>query len=122
MYWGDNMTKFFFRYATEKATINRIRCRKTDAGNWITEHEEMTSHTVKFFQHLFSRPHAPNNSHRSQVVQEIISKFRRRLSHDDIQWLSQPFSEKEVKVAFFGINAWKASDPDGILALFYHKL
>ena len=30
--------------------------------------------------------------------------------------------EPEVREAFYGVNRWKAWEPDGILALFHHKL
>ena len=44
-----------------------------------------------------------------------------RLSEEDMTKLSSTFTGRDIKMAMFGINAFKAPGPDGYLALFFQK-
>jgi len=50
---GDNMTKFFFKHAKERATHSHIRGCKIENGRWITDQDELAKHAVQYFQNLF---------------------------------------------------------------------
>lgn len=48
----------------------------------------------------------------------MVSEFRKQRAHEDVEWLSQPSTEEEVRFAFFGMNPGL----DDILAIFCRNL
>lgn len=76
----------------------------------------MESVVHDYFQGLF-RTANPNEGD----MDEVLSALDSRLSVEDVQTLSQPFTTKEVLDAITYMSPLKPPGPDGYPALFYQK-
>ncbi|KAJ8446527.1 hypothetical protein Cgig2_027489 [Carnegiea gigantea] len=104
---GDNMTKFFFNYAKERASRNCIRGCQAEDGRWIDDQDELTCYAVNYFQQLYCPPQPINESNTGQTLSHVVSRCRKQLTQDDTEWLSQPSTKEEVRSTIFDMNGWK---------------
>ena len=62
------MTKFFFGYAKERTTLNRVRGCKASDAKWIMDQTKINTRAIQYFQELFWSAQAPVDSDRQRHV------------------------------------------------------
>lgn len=55
---GDANTKFFHLSVLNRRRKNKISYFKDNSGNWIMDHNAIVSHTVTFFQNMYTSAHS----------------------------------------------------------------
>jgi len=82
-------------------------------GNWVTAHDDMCTLVRNYFNSIFTEKQGDQ--------QAIISCVQPRVSEEDNNILTQPFTEQEFKDAVFSMHPDKSPGPDGLNPAFFHR-
>lgn len=113
---GDKNTSYFHARATVRKQVNKITGLQNGAGTWVRDKKGMEGLVDEYFRGLF-RSSNPNDGDIEAMLHTVVP----RLTMEDTDLLSQPFTEQEVKDAISSMSPLKSPGPDGYPALFYHK-
>ena len=112
---GDLNTTYFYRICQTRASYNAIRAFLTDAGRWITDPQEMSTHAISHFQAVLG--------HQSPTLFTPPHWFHDLSSYSFPSHLSQIMitipSSEEIRSMFFKLNPNKAPGPDGLTSAFF---
>lgn len=106
---------------------NEVRVLVDDAGCELTERSAIRWTFVDYFMNIYRA--APGDSVHHQIsvmlndrVVWALINLPRKLSPQDCNDLLQPFTNDEIRKAFFDMGGLKYPGPDGIPACFYKKM
>nr|XP_016460478.1 PREDICTED: uncharacterized protein LOC107783960 [Nicotiana tabacum] len=110
---SDKNNKYFHSYMKERRNANRILSIKAK-GNRVTNVEEIVEVFVEFYSNLLGSTTDKREHVYSPLVREgkIVTEGQR-------QFLTEEFTEKEVKQALWKIDGEKAPGPDGYRSKFF---
>jgi len=91
-----------------KNTIKKLR---DEHGNWVAAHDDMCTLVRNYFNSIFTEKQGDQ--------QAIISCVQPRVSEEDNNILTQPFTEQEFKDAIFSMHPDKSPGPDGLNPAFF---
>jgi len=109
---GDKNTKFFHNSLLHRQVRNRVHSLKDDAGNLVTDSQEMGQMASTYYEKLLTAPQLPINRDAQQV-------FTRSISDESLLSLNLPITADEIKAALFSIPDNKSPGPDGYNAFFF---
>ncbi|KAJ9562374.1 hypothetical protein OSB04_007534, partial [Centaurea solstitialis] len=109
---GDENSRFFHSYVNNKAKRGRIHGLNIN-GNWETKPELIKEAVWKFFDKKFSESHP--------IRPSFKSRFFKKISTEQKEWLDAPFPEQEIKQAVWNCGYNKAPGPDGFTLEFVRK-
>ena len=109
---GDNNTKYFQMIANGK---HRKKCifSLEHEGNKIEGQNNLKNYITQFYKELFG-PSEDNHFTLSDRMDDIP-----QVSMAENEFLTAPFTEKEIRDAIFAMEHNKAPGPDGFPAEFY---
>lgn len=111
---GDQNTKYFHMKATGRRRRNMIRGIRSDTGEWVIDHDEITSTAVEYFTQLFT-------SATSGSSETVLDSLDGRVTESMNSMLRKDFTQEEVRTAMFQMSPSKAPGPDGMNANFFQK-
>lgn len=111
-------TRYFHSVVKWRRISNRILKIKGNDGNWIENYEEVEQFIRNYFQHSCLNP---NDLEEDFIIKELESLPIPQVTEEQAFSLYQPFTESEITTIVLQLKAFKASDPDGIPAEFFHK-
>lgn len=95
VYWladGDTNSKFFHASASARKRRNTIKKLRDPSGNWIVAHDELCSLVRNYFTNIFTSQQGDHHP--------IISCVQPRVSIEENNILTAPFTESEFKDSF----------------------
>jgi len=110
---GDTNSKFFHASASALRWKNSIKKLRDETGNWSTSHDDLCQVVRNYFTTMFAAKQGD--------YQDIISCIQNKVSSDDNNTLTQPFTEQEFQDAIFSMHSDKSPGPDGLNPAFYHR-
>lgn len=110
---GDQNSKFFHSYASNRRRNNQFYKLKNDQGQWVEWEDGLNELMTDYFSNLFTATDVDWH--------EVLSYIPTTVSREQNESLLQPISVKEVKDAMFQMNSDKAPGPDGITPGFFQK-
>ena len=110
---GDTNSKFFHASASARRRKNSIKKLRDETGNWVSSHDDLCAVVRNYFTSIFTARHGDYG--------DIISCVQSKVSDDDNNSLTQPFTEKEFQEAIFSMHPDKSPGPDGLNPAFYHR-
>ena len=93
---------------------NRISRISDEAGNWISNEDDIKNLIQFHFSNLFAGNDSSDYSH-------LIDLIPKKVTDNMNSLLLKPISIQEVKAAVFSLGGSKAAGPDGIPGSFYQK-
>ena len=110
---GDSNTRYFQMVASGK---HRKKCifSLDNEGVKVEGQNNLKSYITKFYKHLFG-PSVDNNFSFDEDATEDIPQ----VTQAENEFLTAPFTEKEIREAIFDMEHNKAPGPDGFPAEFY---
>lgn len=93
---------------------NNFHQLKDDTGRWHSWDFGLANLICDYFEKLFLSNQGEFES--------VIDCVDRKVTDDQNDFLSRPFSAEEVEIALFDMHPDKARGPDGFNPIFYHKL
>lgn len=117
LWWGkgDASTSYFHRMVAARKAFNHIHYLIDDAGTRFETHREIESHCVDYFSNFMGGPVEPQ-----MFIQEDINLlFNFSCSADDQEGFKKPFTEQDIKIAFFSLPRNKICGPDGYSSEFF---
>lgn len=93
---GDKNTAYFHARASTRNHINNIKGLQNTNGVLVRRKEEMEAVVDEYFRNLF-RSSSPSEGD----IEDVLHDLGTRLSEEDATFLSQPFTDQEVKDALF---------------------
>ncbi|KAK6160956.1 hypothetical protein DH2020_004337 [Rehmannia glutinosa] len=112
---GDKNMAFFHKTASGRRDRNRVEKILDDSGVWIEDEEAMKGVFTDYFQNLFT---SEPNLDMSRAIDAVDNK----MTDEENDLLTRPFTEEEVTEALAQMHPTKAPGPDGMQAIFYKKL
>ncbi|KAH1048009.1 hypothetical protein J1N35_038793 [Gossypium stocksii] len=110
--FGDRNTKYFHSRTMQRQKANRIMSLRTSSGEWSTDQNFLREEVVRFFEKLYGE--TPSHEYSSYDLFP-------RLAVDDIDFLSKPILNDEIKKAFFDMALLKAPGSNGFHAYFFQS-
>jgi hypothetical protein len=111
---GERNTSFFHVCATQRTKKNRIKCLRTEGGQWVEE-RDLCDYIGNQYSSLFQ-------SQGVQRLDEIMNAVQRKVSPTMNDSLLAAYTEEEITTVLNGIGDLKAPSPDGMPAIFFKKL
>ena len=111
---GDRNTKFFHARASERRKKNTILGIWNDDGFWCESKESIVATTVSYFEKIYSTS-SPSG------ISEVVDALPRCVTEDMNAELTKVFTRDEVTTTLQQLHPTKASGPDGMSAIFFHK-
>jgi hypothetical protein len=108
---GDRNTKIFHASATARKKVNRILSLDDDAGNKVTNEQDLRDVARHYFVNIFQKQGGDFSS--------IINVINPSISALDNDKLTAPFTKDEFRIALFAMQLDKCSRPDGYSPGFY---
>ncbi|XP_074282891.1 uncharacterized protein LOC141607441 [Silene latifolia] len=126
---GDTCTKFFFNWVKGRAGRNYILSVKDLSGCWTYDPICIGNLFYSYFYNLYNPIHndqlpifsSTNDMSRLDDFEGLFRRVSTKIKDDDIDFLSKPFSKKDVRRAVFQLGALKSPGPDGFPALFFQR-
>lgn len=94
---------------------NKILAFKDNAGNWVTDKENLKDMGFEFFRNLYAKEDHPNA--RNFPLRNVFPK----LNSASLYSLNSNITSQEIKDAVFSMGALKALGPDGYHAMFFQS-
>jgi hypothetical protein len=112
---GDRNTAYFQAIANRRSRKKRV-CGLMGSNGLVEDQQEMSKIAVDFYKNLFAAENEGGISLRPDLwgSEDLVTQ-------EENDFLSAPFSEKEVKEAIFSSYAEGAPGPDGLPFFFYQK-
>ncbi|XP_021721232.1 uncharacterized protein LOC110688776 [Chenopodium quinoa] len=120
-YAGDTCSRFFFNFVKGRKARNKLEAIKDDNSNWITDEDKIAEIANKYFQSLYGLDGQVNDTIRKDEIAQVTRGITAKLTEDQKDLLSKPYSRREIKNTLFAMSPWKAPGPDGVPAGFYQK-
>lgn len=114
---GDLNISFFHHSVNKRHLQNRLLSVIDGAGNLLTDMNLIQGHVVSFFKDLLSPAPALN----LPSILDIRSIIARPLSSIQIDSLSRPVTDMEIRDTVFSLPKGKAPGPDGFSVEFFQK-
>jgi hypothetical protein len=111
---GDRNTAYFQAVANQRNRKKRITYLETRI-RVVSENEAMLSHAVDFYKNLFG-----SELDSGVKLDENFWSEEDKVTSEENELLTAPFSEEEIKVAIFESYAECALGPNGFSFMFYH--
>ena len=111
---GDQNTKFSHTRASERRRKNTILELWNDNGEWCESKESITATAISYFENIYSTSFPTG-------IDEITNVVPGRVTEEMNTELTQVFTRDEVTKALQQLHPTKASNLDGMFAIFYHK-
>jgi hypothetical protein len=109
---GEENTKFFHAMATERYKRNNIAMLKDEAGNELTDHDQMAG--------LLWSSYRDRMGHSEGISMQFdLPSLITRV--DDLDDLTLPFQQKEMDDVIAAMPSDRAPGPDGFNGLFFKK-
>ncbi|XP_057999242.1 uncharacterized protein LOC131178309 [Hevea brasiliensis] len=111
---GDRNTAFFHASAVLKGSKKHISRLKDSNSSWVSDQRRLLHMAMEFYQNLYT-------------VDSIVAGLASLppgfpvISFSDLEFISNPFTAKEVKSASWDMDSYKAPGPDGFQAVFFQK-
>lgn len=109
---GDSNTKYFHSTIRIRRSSNAISELVDDAGNSITEHDQLRDHIVSYYEAKFNGDHSVIDEHLFEIEHEVISA-------DESAAMDAIPNTEEIKHAVFDLGADSCPGPDGFSGCFY---
>ncbi|PON84035.1 hypothetical protein TorRG33x02_201550 [Trema orientale] len=109
---GDRNTRFFHLFTIIRQGRNRIIAIKNDDGALLSSPDEIS----KAFIDRLSSTFAAEAVYFPRGLEGLVSQSISSLEAEEMGTIP---SVEEIKEVVFGMNPWKAPDPDGFPGLFY---
>jgi hypothetical protein len=110
---GDSNTKYFHLVANGKNRKQRIFQLEED-GQIICGDDQLKNYITEYYRGLFGSMEDDQLSLDERLISDIP-----QVSQEENDFLTAPFTEKEVKEAIFQMRQNKAPGPDGFPVVFY---
>jgi ribonuclease HI len=111
---GDRNTKYFHSRATHRQRRNLLLGIRNEAGDLITNQDQIGSCFIEYYQSLFTA--APLVD-----AEVVLDGINRSVSEEMNQTLTSPFTEAEITAAIKQMAPLKAPGPDGMPPVFYQS-
>ena len=111
----DRNTKKFHALTKQRRARNKITQLLDANGNIVEDEEGLVAIATIYFRQIFE-------SSNPEDIKEALSEVPTTITGPMNDSLTDSVSEWEVKLALFAMHPEKAPGPDGMTALFYHKL
>ncbi|KAJ0788573.1 putative RNA-directed DNA polymerase [Helianthus annuus] len=109
---GDDNSAFFHGVINRRKASNFIHGLSVD-GKWTQEPNKIKKEILSFFRNLYVE---------KRVVRPLVRCHGiKRISQEDANVISGPFSDKEIKEAVFACGSDRAPGPDGVNFRFIKK-
>ncbi|KAG8472468.1 hypothetical protein CXB51_034280 [Gossypium anomalum] len=108
---GDHNTKFFHTCTLRRRRHNRISALKNCLGDCVMDDEQLKIEAINFYSNLYGEHPRPRK--------DFPSSAFLRLNDGDLNFLSRPVIDEEIKNSFFAMAPLKAPGSDGYHDLFY---
>ena len=112
---GDCNTPYFHRMASSRQAVNHIHFIEDAQGSTINSPALIQAHCVEYFSALL----APEINQPLFAQEDISSLLNFACSDAQQASLAAPFSNQDIKDAFFSLPRNKASGPDGYSSEFF---
>ena len=109
---GDKNTRFFHRRASQRHIKNMIEGLKDRDGVWQSDPSRVSGIAEEYYTELFTTSHPRSMERVLEAVDKVVTE-------DMANFLTQPYSEEEVRVALFSMHPSKAPEPDGMSPFFF---
>ncbi|XP_074300408.1 uncharacterized protein LOC141631667 [Silene latifolia] len=118
---GDTCTKFFFNWVKSHAGSNFILGIKDSMGNWSYDPICIGNLFFTYFYDIYNPDPVDTAVASSSSLdfprladfEVLFQQVRSKVKEDDLDFLSKPFTSKDVRRAVFQIGALKSLGPDG---------
>jgi hypothetical protein len=111
---GVRNTRYYHLKTIKRRKKNCIVMLRNQDGEWIDDEEVLKTMVNGHFEELFA------DSEEGSDWQQTKYTYP-HLTVDNMESLTAPFQDHEIKNAIFDMGSWKAPGPDGFPAGFYHK-
>ncbi|XP_031101846.1 uncharacterized protein LOC116005747 [Ipomoea triloba] len=108
---GDQNTKYFHQFASQRRRSNQLRRLKRTSGQWV-EGTDMHAEIMSYYNFIFQK---------SGCNPELLHRIPGRVTHEMNTALLRPIEPEEVKNAVFSMAPDKAPGPDGMTPAFYQS-
>ena len=112
---GDSNSRYYHRSLRSRQALNQIIFLVDANGIIIDSWEGIQQHVLQFYQNLLGGAVTPS----SVSTEDIANLIPFRCSHDVTQQLAAPYSNEDIRNAFFSLPKGKSPGPDGFLVEFY---
>jgi hypothetical protein len=115
LHQGDANTKFFHSIASSRKRVNLISSLHIN-GIESRDSEIIKTHILDYYKHLLGTKGSTWVPFSNNIWEQHECVF-----YSENTSLIAPFSEEEIRLAFFSMNPNKSPGPDGFSILFYQK-
>lgn len=110
---GDRNTAYFQAVANQRSRKKRVECLMGPQG-LVYDNIGMLNVAVDFYKNLFKKEDSKEIS-----LDEDFGEDRDKVTEQENEILQAPFTQEEIKEAFFSCYAEGSPGPDGLSFLFY---
>eukprot|EP00253_Pinus_taeda_P024433 PITA_24433 len=112
---GEMNTKLFHRSALDRRSSNRILELKSDTGEILKNHNEISAQLTAHFKSIAQEPHI----NREKAIMDLTEAIPRIITADQNWALCRKISMEETEEAIRSMPNDKAPGPDGFTINFY---
>ena len=112
---GDQNTKLFHSYASQRKRINTIHDVKNTRGILAKTYEEKSKVVVEHFQELFKQPAGCP----IEEMLEVLDLFPRAITEEMNDELTKDILEEEITQVLHSFQKGKSPGPDGFTLEFF---
>lgn len=110
---GDSNSKYFYAHAPARKRRNYIHYLKSDAGEIISDKEDMCNVVREYFVKVFSQSGEPHEEE-SELNETVITDDQNRL-------LTAEFTLEEFSTAIKEMHPDKSAGPDDLNPVFFQN-